>query len=104
MTETTDRIVLHMDRNVAPTDPNILVTNLATNEVVEIRSADYAQNQLFEIELGTPLQADSEYSILLKFRSITTETGVYFHGYDDRLAQRSLLATRFLPILARTAL
>jgi hypothetical protein len=86
------------------TDPNPVVTNLDTNQALRIQSSAYIQYERYRIILLDPLVANGNYSVLFKFRAMTRDSGLYYHGYTDGAGQRSLVATRFFPIEARTAL
>jgi hypothetical protein len=86
--EPTSQIILHMQQNVVPTDSNIVITNLATNQLVQVQSSGYAENERFIIRLGANLAANGNYTILLKFRAQTTDLGVYYHGYTEGVSQR----------------
>jgi hypothetical protein len=103
LSEPTSTIDLHMDRNVALSDPAIVIINVDTNDIAQVDSSDYTINQIYSIKLVNEI-SNGSYTIFIKFRSTTTVDGNYFHSYDDGAAKRSLIGTRFLPVQARTAL
>lgn len=79
----TDKIVLHMDKGVEPTDPNIEVLDVNTQQAIQVVSSGYADNQLFRIQLGSFLEENKNYSVLLKFKGTTTRNGFIYHGFEE---------------------
>jgi hypothetical protein len=95
---------VHMDADLLLSDTNIIVNNLDTNQQLTVQSSSYIQSERYRIFLANNLVANGNYSLLFKFRAQTRDQGLYYHGYTDGAGQRSLLATRFFPIEARTVL
>lgn len=87
VSEQTNFIVLHMDRSVQLTDPNIVITNTANGQAVPVASSAYIQNQLYRINLQSSI-VPGEYTMLLKFRARTSREGLYFHSLNDRFRMK----------------
>lgn len=86
--ESTNRIVLHSDRSIEITE--IIVTHVDSSAPLTVSGTNYANNQLFEIDLTTNLLQNTNYTIRMKFKSITTRYGFIFHGYEEK-NQRALV-------------
>lgn len=84
----TDRILLHMDSGLALTDPNIMILDVATQQAVQVSSAEFADNQLFKIQTASLLQENRDYSLLIKFMSNTTRYGFIYHGFEESFQRR----------------
>lgn len=80
--QATNRIVMHMDRNVVLTTV-ITVTNLATSQPITVTNSAYDAYQWYDINLGETLSVGTDYQINIKFRSQTTKDGFYYHGYEE---------------------
>jgi hypothetical protein len=88
---TTNKIYLHMDRNVILTpqpNPTIIVTNTATNQVINVTSWSYELYQMFSIVLAANLNANSSYTIQMSFTAKTTQEGFYYHAFPENFGFR----------------
>lgn len=94
--ESTNRIWLHMDRVLELDDPNILIVDSQTQQPVQIMSADYGENQLFEIQLNSFLEINKNYSMLIKFKGTTTKRGFIYHGYEESFQRRFYIFNFFV--------
>ena len=79
-TQATNRIILHMDRNLVLTDV-VSVTNTDTSTPVAVTNSAYDNYQWYDINLAANLVVGTNYAIALKFRGSTSRDGLYFHGY-----------------------
>jgi hypothetical protein len=103
LTKASNKIELHMDVTVTLTDSNIGLVNLQNNQAVQVSSHGYRKYQKYEITTGNTL-AVGRYSLLMKFKGETSIEGFFKANYLENYTDRSLLATRFIPNKARTAL
>lgn len=99
----TSKIELHVDRNLKITDQNLILQNTQNGQNVQIENHRFVPNQLYQILTKNQLQP-GEYRLTIKFEGYTRQNGFYKTEYTENGAPRTLLATRFQPIYARTAL
>lgn len=92
--ESTDQIVMHMDRNVILTS-NIDIMNMANSQTVGVTSSAYGNYQFYLINLATSLVANTDYVMTMQFRARTTTDGFYYHGYEETFDREFVISLFF---------